>query len=143
MNKIYFLNSNIIPREFNIITQATNLMYGSKNHELWEDNNYLKVLLAPNLVALIRKAQDKYEITEEQAVALLTRNEHSDAPLDHLRFITNKGLQKKAKKSLARFGSIHIEQDGKEYLLILKWDKKDGLFIEEESILSDTQTISQ
>jgi len=143
MNKIYFLNSNIIPREFNIITQATNLMYGAKKHELWEDNNYLKVLLAPNLVSLVNKAQEDFDITEEEAIALLTRNEHSDAPLDHLRFITNKGLQKKAKKNLARFGSIHLTKDGKEFLLILKWDKKDGLFVEEESNLNETQTSSQ
>lgn len=138
----YLLNSPIIPREKSIVKQATSLMYARNNVALWENNNYLKVILAPRLAELIRNAELGFTLTEYEVMPLLGKPT-SDYPIaESYKFLTKEKYQTENKSSQATFGTTIIDIEEQPYAITLGWDKNEGIYLVSEQVDPDPSSNS-
>jgi hypothetical protein len=99
--------------------------------QVWGTSYKVGAVYAPALISAVMKAQTNYELSQQDAIQLLTYNNELLPLGDFMEMIRNNELGNVP--NVQKFGTIHKEFGNKVYTIELYWGQHSGFFLLEDA----------
>lgn len=102
-----------------------------KISQVWNSSYKVGTVYAPALISAVMKAQTNYELSQQDAIQLLTYNNELLPLGDFMEMIRNNELGNVP--NVQKFGTLHKEFGNKIYTIELYWGQHSGFFLLEDA----------